>query len=86
MKNHWLYRIGRRTTIRELNRLLAKFVGRKTSPLDDLVADMRKEVLKYFKKHHDNLKYFINDGSLDYRFQIEERNGFVVSVEFEQIN
>ena len=47
---------------------------------------MRKEVLRYFKSHQDDLKLFVDNGSLDYRFNISHNKGKVVAVEFESLS
>jgi len=86
MKNIWLKRRGRRRVIGELNRVLKRFVGYSADPLEPLVAEMRKEVLRYFKSHQDDLKLFVDNGSLDYRFNISHNKGKVVAVEFESLS
>jgi hypothetical protein len=86
MKNVWLKRRGRRRVVDELNRCLKRFVGYSIDPMEQLVAEMRKEVLRYFKAHSDDLKLFVEHGSLDYRFNISHNKGKVVAVEFEPLS
>lgn len=82
--NHWINRRGKRLATREINGLLLKFVGRKTNPLDDLFASMRKVVIKFFKNNPDKLKFFSNNNEpFDYNFEIEEQGGFVTNVDFQ---
>lgn len=86
MKNVWLTRRGRKLTISALNKVLKRFVGYAADPLESLVAEMRKEVLRYFKSHQDELKLFVDNGSLDYRFNISHNKGKVIAVEFEPLS
>jgi len=85
MKNIWLTRHGRKRTIHELNRLLNKFIGHAVTPLEDLVAKMRTKVMEYFKINPDDLKLFVENGSLDYQFNISHNNNRVIAVEFEPL-
>lgn len=86
MKNIWLKRSGRRHTVNELNRILGRFVGYAADPLDAIVGEMRKEVLRYFKSHQDELKLFVENGSLDYRFNISHAKGKITGIEFEPLS
>lgn len=83
MKNHWLYLKGQRDTIQEINHMLKKFVGYNINPLDKLFLDMRNEVIKFFQKNRDKLKFF-TDGikSFDYNFEVDEKNDIVTGVIF----
>lgn len=83
MNNFWLYRKGQRETIREINRILRKFIGRSINPLDALFYDMRSEILLYFQKHQDKLKYFTNGvDPFDYNFEVDEKDDIVIKVVF----
>lgn len=86
MQNVWLKRAGRRRVVRDLNRILKRFAGYSTDPMEDLIAEMRKEVLRYFKTHQDDMLLFVANGTLDYRFNITHNRGKIVSVEFESLN
>lgn len=86
MQNVWLKRKGRRRVVNQLNVVLKRFVGYNADPLDVLVAEMRKEVLRYFKSHSDDLKLFMENGTLDYRFNISHNKGKVVAVEFQPLS
>lgn len=83
MKNHWLYLTGQKKTIKEINQLLKKFIGYSINPIDELFLDMRNEILIYFKKNPDKLKFF-TDGieSFDYNFEVEEKKDIVTGVIF----
>lgn len=83
MKNHWLHLKGKKNTIQEINSLLEKFIGYNINPLDVLFIDMRNEIIKFFQKYHDKLKYF-TDGTepFDYNFDVDEKNGEVANVTF----
>ena len=71
LNNFWInHKVKRLATI-EINHLLNKFVGRKVQPADQLFVSMRKTVLKYFVKHPEHIKHFI-----------EEQLGQVTSVSF----
>lgn len=83
MNNFWLNRKGQRETIREINRILKKFIGYSINPLDALFFDMRNEILVYFQKHQDKLKYFTNGvDPFDYNFEVDETNDIVTKVVF----
>ncbi len=86
MQNVWLKRKGRRRVVNQLNIVLKRFVGYNADPLDSLVAEMRREVLRYFKSHSDDLKLFMENGTLDYRFNISHNKGKVVAVEFQPLS
>jgi len=82
--NYWTNRRGKRLATRAINGMLLKFVGHKLNPIDDLFTSMRKVVVKYFKAHPDELKYF-SDGNdpFDYNFEVEEQGGYVTNVDFQ---
>lgn len=63
--------------------MLKKFVGYNINPLDKLFLDMRNEVIKFFQKNRDKLKFF-TDGikSFDYNFEVDEKNDIVTGVIF----
>lgn len=84
MANFWIYRSHKKIVVQHINKILKKYVGHKTDPLEDLVADLRADVLRYFKANPETLKYFVDrtTGSMDYNFEIQELGGAVVSVEF----
>lgn len=83
MKNVWLKRSGRRHAVSILNRLLKRFIGYSYDPIDPIIKEMRKEVLRYFGLHTDQLKLFVEDGRLDYTFNISHNSGKIVNIEFE---
>lgn len=85
MKNHWLYLKEKKQTIKEINKLLRKFVGMSVNPVDMLFILMRDEVIDFFKngKGKDKLKFFTDGISpFDYNFEVDDRNGFVTKVVF----
>jgi hypothetical protein len=85
MNNIWLKKRARRLTIIDLNRILVRFVGQLADPVEPLVREMRKEVLAYFKTNQEKLKFFVNDGVFNYRFNISHNKGKIMGVEFEPL-
>ncbi len=85
MINVWLKRSGRRHTIAMLNRILKRFVGYSANPMEPIIKEMRREVLRYFGLHGSELKLFVENGSLNYRFNVSHNAGKIVGVEFEPL-
>lgn len=82
--NFWTTRRGKRLATRAINGMLLKFIGHELNPIDELFAKMRKVVLKYFKNHPEQLQFFSEGNDpFNYNFEIEEQNGYVVSVDFQ---
>lgn len=78
-KNSWIKRKAQKTAIQEINSHLKKFIGHDVQPLNDLLAKMRKVVIKYFRNNPDQQKHF--DNQFDYDFEIEEKGGIIINVE-----
>lgn len=74
--NYWLTRKDRNRVTEEINKKLIKYVGRPIQPT--LWESMRKTVLHYFKKHPQELKFFLEEnGIIDYDVETEQVNGIV---------
>ncbi len=88
MKNHWTTRIAKKKAIGEINKLLARFVGQSSDPVEPLVMNLRKVVLAYFKANKEYVPYFLSsreDNRIDYRFDIKKHMGKVLSIKFKEV-
>lgn len=80
-KNPWINRTGKQKAIEEINAKLQKYLGRPMQPLDKLVDQLRRTVVKYFRTNPDKVKFFTDDWmNYDFSFEIEEKNDLVESV------
>ena len=82
MTNFWCKYREKRYVKLLIDRELRKFIGRKLHPRDELIANMKKVVFKYFKKNPESIKHFvsINHLTFDFHFEIEEQAGYVTNV------
>ena len=85
MINYWLIRATKRRITKNINNLLAAFIGTPVVHLDIKLPEMRQTVLSYFNQHPDDLKVFVgNSNRLEYKLNIQEKNGYVTLVSFEE--
>lgn len=83
MINHWLSAKNKTNTIREINGMLLKFVGRKIHPIQDIYQDMQKALLKFFKANPDKLKHLTKDvNTLKYAFDVDDQGGYITDISF----
>lgn len=83
MINHWLYIKERKATIRLINGVLLKFIGRNIYPLKNIYEDMQKVFLKFIKNNPEKLKFLTNDvPNFKYSFEVEDQGGYITNVSF----
>jgi predicted NACHT family NTPase len=84
MINYWLVRAAKRRVALTITNLLNHmFIGRSTKTLTSHLPEMRQVVVTYFQNHPDDLKLFSQGNSLHYKLNIQEQNGLIVAVIFE---
>lgn len=84
MINHWLSQRNRKNTIREINGLLLKFIGRKIDPIQIIYQDMQHTLINFLKNNPKKLDFLTNDvKNFKYRFEIKDQGGFITEVSFE---
>lgn len=80
-KNPWVERKNKQEVLKEINQKLEKYKGRNLLPLDKLINQLRRTVIKYFRSRPDKVKLFTDDWmNYDFDFEIEEKNNIIIDV------